>query len=119
LNFNLRILRFSYESLQNEDSEMSINNNLYAAMSATARESSDSKDGSWFEAMADAWGKALDKQATKIEELSTAIGDEGQDMPSAVTRLTAESLKMTFVSNSSHTALSSLGSSLETMARKQ
>ncbi|MES9938958.1 MAG: hypothetical protein ABW104_04200 [Candidatus Thiodiazotropha sp. 6PLUC2] len=94
-------------------------NNLYSSMSSTAANNHDTSDGSWFEAMADAWGKALDNQATKIETLSTEIGDEGQEMPSQITRLTAESLKMTFLSNSSHTALSSLGSSLETMARKQ
>ncbi|MES9831389.1 MAG: hypothetical protein ABW157_11565 [Candidatus Thiodiazotropha sp. LLP2] len=98
---------------------MTINNNLHASMSAVSQNDRDSAEGSWFEAMADAWGKALDNQASKIETLSTEIGDEGQEMPSQITRLTAESLKMTFLSNSSHTALSSLGSSLETMARKQ
>lgn len=76
-------------------------------------------EGSWFEAMADAWGKALDRQAGRIETQSTQLGDQGIDTPAAVTQLTAESLKMTFLSNSSHTALSSTGSALETMARKQ
>jgi hypothetical protein len=98
---------------------MAISNNLYTAMNAAAADSNDSSDGSWFEAMADAWGEALDRQATRIETMSTEIGDQGNETPSAITRLTAESLKMTFLSNSSHTALSSLGSSLETMARKQ
>ncbi|MCG8054970.1 MAG: hypothetical protein JAY94_04755 [Candidatus Thiodiazotropha endolucinida] len=96
---------------------MTINTNLYSAMAYTSN--SDSSDGSWFEAMAEAWGEALDRQASRIETMSTEIGDQGNETPSAITQLTAESLKMTFLSNSSHTALSSLGSSLETMARKQ
>ena len=77
------------------------------------------EEGSWFQAMADAWGQALDRQAGKIETLSENLGVNGADTPSAITELTAESLKMTFVSNSSHTAISSVGSALETMARKQ
>lgn len=86
--------------------------------SMQANGTDDSSDGSWFEAMAEAWGQALDRQASKIETQSTQLGD-GMDSPSAITQLTAESLKMTFLSNSSHTALSSTGSALETMARKQ
>ena len=74
--------------------------------------------GSWFEAMADAWGKALDKQAGDIETASTAMNNGG-DTPSAVTELTAMSLKMSFLASSSHTAVSTVGSALETMARKQ
>jgi hypothetical protein len=96
---------------------MAINNNVYTGISSST--TTDSSDGSWFEAMAEAWGEALDRQATRIETMSTEIGDAGNETPSAITQLTAESLKMTFLSNSSHTALSSLGSSLETMARKQ
>jgi hypothetical protein len=51
--------------------------------------------------------------------MSSVVGDEGKETPSAITKLTAESLKMSFLSNSSHTAISSMGTSLETMARKQ
>jgi len=72
--------------------------------------------GSFFEALARAWGAALDRQATSIEELSAAL--EGNDTPSAITELTAESLKMGFLSNSSHTAISAVGEALSTMARK-
>jgi hypothetical protein len=36
-----------------------------------------------------------------------------------VTELTAMSLKMSFLASSSHTAVSTVGSALETMARKQ
>ena len=74
--------------------------------------------GSWFEAMADAWGSALDAQAQAIEEKSAAMSADG-DKPADVTELTAMSLKMSFLASSSHTAISSVGSALETMARKQ
>jgi hypothetical protein len=94
-------------------------NELYANVNSINNSIDDSSDGSWFEAMAVAWGQALDRQANRIETMSTEIGDQGTDTPSAITRLTAESLKMSFISNSSHTAISSMGSSLETMARKQ
>jgi hypothetical protein len=82
---------------------------------------------SWFEAMADAWGKALDTQAERIRVKSEEIGnaedttnvDQAKDSPQDITELTAMSLKMSFLSSSSHTAISSVGSALETMARKQ
>jgi hypothetical protein len=74
--------------------------------------------GSWFEAMADAWGQALDKQANDIEVKSAAVG-AGGDKPADITELTAMSLKMSFLASSSHTAVSTVGSALETMARKQ
>ncbi|MET1755797.1 hypothetical protein ABVV53_10055 [Novosphingobium sp. RD2P27] len=72
---------------------------------------------SWFEAFAQAWGNALDKQASTIQQRSGAL-NEGGDNPSAITELTAESLKMSFLSNSSHSSLDSVGKALETMARK-
>jgi len=98
---------------------MSNNINAYTTLGALGSTgSTGSGDGSWFEAMADAWGKALDQQASTIEEKSAAL-DNGGDTPAAITELTAMSLKMTFLSNSSHTAISSVGSALETMARKQ
>jgi hypothetical protein len=82
---------------------------------------------SWFEAMADAWGRALDDQAERIRVKSEEVAnappttdvDQAQDSPSDITELTAMSLKMSFLSSSSHTAISSVGSALETMARKQ
>jgi hypothetical protein len=75
-------------------------------------------NSSWFEAMADAWGKTLDGEAGRIEEMSNDIS-AGNDKPEAITALTAETLKFSFLSSSSHTALSSVGAALETMARKQ
>lgn len=76
------------------------------------------KSDSWFETMADAWGDALNAQATRIVDQADKVA-EGFDTPSEITALTAESLRMNFISNSSHTSLTSVGSALETLARKQ
>ncbi len=91
---------------------------LMATAPLNTAKGSQSQGGSWFEAMADAWGKTLDNQASRIEEMSADIG-AGNDRPEAITALTAETLKMSFLSNSSHTALTTVGSALDTMARKQ
>lgn len=77
-----------------------------------------SKSSNWFEAFAAAWGSALDKQATKIEIAADNISDQGLDKPSDITKLTAESMRLSFMSNSSHTSLDSVSKALETMARK-
>ena len=77
------------------------------------------KGGTWFEAMARAWGEALDKQANTIQQQSDALSNGGSDSPSAITELTAQAQKMGFLSNSSHSAISSVGEALSTMARKQ
>lgn len=73
--------------------------------------------GTWFEALADAWGQTLDGQANRIEEMSNQVS-QGGDNPSQITQLTAESLKMSFLSNSSSSSIDSVGKALETMARK-
>lgn len=80
--------------------------------------SSDARKESWFEKMADAWGDALNTQATRIVDQADKVNG-GFDTPSEITQLTAESLRMNFISNSSHTSLTSVGSALETLARKQ
>jgi hypothetical protein len=79
---------------------------------------SNGKGGTWFEAMARAWGEALDKQANTIQEQSDVLS-AGNDTPAVITELSAQSLKMGFLSNSSHSAISSVGEALSTMARKQ
>ena len=76
-----------------------------------------SGSGDWFDAMAQAWSKSLNKEADTISTMSDSIG-AGQDDPKSITLLTAESLRMGFLSDSSHTALSSAGTALDTMARK-
>ncbi|PID42783.1 MAG: hypothetical protein CSA52_00965 [Gammaproteobacteria bacterium] len=74
---------------------------------------------SWYEAMASAWGETLDQQAEKITTLSQEIGGQGQDDPGTITMLSAESMRMQFLSNNAANATSSVGKSLETLARKQ
>jgi hypothetical protein len=74
--------------------------------------------GSWFEAMSQAWGQTLDAQANRIQQQSDALSG-GDDSPATITQLSTESLKMSFLSNSSHNAISSVGQALDTMARKQ
>ena len=74
--------------------------------------------GTWFEALADAWGQTLDGQAQKIEQMSNSVGQGGGDSPSQITKLTAESMRMSFLANSSASSIDSVGKALETMARK-
>ncbi|MDT9000943.1 hypothetical protein RQP53_16825 [Paucibacter sp. APW11] len=92
--------------------------NTLASSPVSSTSNNGKTGGSWFEAMADAWGQALDKQASDIETKSAAMNNGG-DKPADVTELTAMSLKMSFLASSSHTAVSTVGSALETMARKQ
>ncbi|PAX07395.1 hypothetical protein [Sphingomonas lenta] len=74
--------------------------------------------GTWFEALAQSWGQTLDNQAARIEQMSDSISSQGQDNPSQITKLTAESMRMSFMANSSSTSIDSVGKALETMARK-
>lgn len=91
------------------------------AMAATPlsgnRMSKGSAPGTWFEALADAWGQTLDQQASRIETMGDAVG-AGGDNPSQITKLTAESMRMSFMANSSSSSIDSVGKALETMARK-
>ncbi len=104
---------------------MSINGNLGMIASAPLSNtrvgrSSGSSDGSgtWFEALARSWGQTLDNQAQRIETMSNSIGNMGTDSPAQITKLTAESLRMSFLSQSSSSSIDSVGKALETMARK-
>ncbi len=88
-------------------------------LAATPSTGSNSRSRNWFEAFASAWGNALDRQADVIVQKSEALGGEqGADRPSDITQLTAESMRMSFLSQSSHTSLDSVSKALETMARK-
>jgi hypothetical protein len=84
-----------------------------------ARMRQDEAPGNWFEAFASAWGKVLDQQAARLEQQSDVIAIQGNDNPSQITILTAEAMKMSFLSNSSHSSIDSVAKALETMARKQ
>jgi hypothetical protein len=92
-----------------------------------------SGDGSWYEALAHAWGTAMDAKANEIKDLSKqledttqaqaqatgATGTQDNTMPSQFIKLTAASQEMGFLSNSAHTSTQSVGSAIETLARKQ
>jgi len=73
---------------------------------------------SWFEAMASAWGQALNRQADKVIERTNALG-ENSDEPSDIALLSAETFRFQYLSNASHTSLVSTGTALDTLARKQ
>ena len=88
-----------------------------APMSQTSGSGS-GNSGSWFEALARAWGQALDKQASAIQTQSDAVNSGGTDNPSAITELSTDSLKFSFLANSSSNSINSVGQGLETMARK-
>jgi len=79
---------------------------------------SDGGGGSWYEAMSRAWGQTLDTQASKITSLSDTISG-GADQPSNMVKLTAESLKMQFMSNNAATSQNSVGQALETLGKRQ
>jgi len=91
---------------------------VVAMLNSSSTGNSARKGSSWFEQMADAWGDALNTQANRIVDQADKVAG-GFDTPSEITELTAESLRMNFISNSSHTSLTSVGSALETLARKQ
>ncbi|ALN64620.1 MULTISPECIES: hypothetical protein [Lysobacter] len=84
---------------------------------ATAASGGGGSGGSWYEALSRAWGQTLDAQASRITELSGSIGGGG-DQPSNMVALTAESLRMQFVSNSAATSQNSVGEALNALARK-
>ena len=90
---------------------------LAAAPSVGQNTSTNGKGSTWYEAFAAAWGQALDQQANVIQQDSNDLSG-GNDTPSAITTLTAESLKMSFLANSSQSSISAVGQGLETMARK-
>jgi hypothetical protein len=87
-------------------------------LAATPSFGSRSKSQNWFEAFASAWGRALDTQADVIVQRSEALGQNAANQPSDITMLTAESMRLSFMANSSHTSLDSVSKALETMARK-
>ena len=83
--------------------ENGITNNNLSVMAASAGASGGQRcagrsGSNWFEAFASAWGNALDNQATKIEARADQL-NAGDDKPSVITLLTAESMRMSFLSN--------------------
>ncbi len=91
-----------------------------AANSGGSRSGSSSgSSNSWFEAMARAWGDRLDAQASRITELSNAIGSSGNDQPSNMVALTAESLRMQFLSQNASTSTNATAQALEAISKRQ
>ena len=102
---------------------MSSNINPLAMMATASLASSGTtrnggKPASWYEVMAEAWGKTLDAKAGEIEAAAEELSG-GNDTPGHITQMTALAQQMGFMSNSAHTSLQSVGTALETMARKQ
>jgi len=73
--------------------------------------------GNFYEALAQAWGNALDKQAEVIQQKSEEVGN-GADKPGDLTLLTAEAAKISFLANSSHTSMSEAAEALKAVAQK-
>lgn len=93
--------------------------NLYALQSVVLTSPQPkSTGGDFFEALARAWGEALDKQAQVIQEKSAALNQDGNDTPAAITELSAESARISFLANSSHTSLSESSEALKAVAQK-
>ncbi len=101
------------------DSIKSISDLASIRINTSKSQAKDNELTSWYEAMASAWGKTLDQQAEKITTLSQQIGSQGHDDPGTITLLSAETMRMQFLSNNAANATSSVGKSLETLARKQ
>jgi hypothetical protein len=101
--------------------------------------SSGSAGGSWFEALAESWGAAMDKQAGKIVALSDnlkGLNDQIKqnvdangnvnpndvtsktDQPSVLVQLTAESQRFGFMSTSAQTSMSSVAQGQDKLASK-
>ena len=80
---------------------------------------SESDRKSWYEAMAQAWGQALNNQAQVITQLSNEVGAGGNDQPAQITQLTAESMRFSFMATNASTATTSVGDGLESLGRKQ
>ncbi|GAA0480660.1 hypothetical protein GCM10009096_23420 [Parasphingorhabdus litoris] len=97
------------------NSDFNVNLNQLAA---TPNSGQRARSSNWFEAFANAWGNALDNQANEIEMRANTLS-QGEDSPSQITLLTAESMRLSFMSQSSHTSLDSISKALETMARKK
>lgn len=92
---------------------------IASANAGSSRGSASSGDsGSWYEAMSKAWGQTLDAQAGRVTDLSNAISNGG-DQPSNMVQLTAESLRMQFMSNNAATSQNAVGHALETLGKRQ
>ena len=79
---------------------------------------SSTNGGGFFEALAQAWGKALDEAGQQLSNESQNLNVDGQDTMSNITQLTADSTRMSFLANSSHTSISDAGDAMKAVAQK-
>lgn len=92
---------------------------LSAGGGSSSRPGGSSGDGgSWYRAMAQAWGNTMDGTANKITALGDQIGG-GADRPSDMIELTTVSLQFGFQSQNAATSIKSVAEGLTNMARKQ
>ncbi|QOW20339.1 MULTISPECIES: hypothetical protein [Lysobacteraceae] len=106
-------------SINANDPNAPVTTFIATASSGSTRSSVSSGDsGSWYEAMSRAWGQTLDGQAARVTQLSDAIASGG-DQPSNMVQLTAESLRMQFMSNNAATSQNAVGHALETLGKRQ
>lgn len=106
------------DGIIDNDMSMSDWNSMSQASFTTTSVSQGSANG-WYEALAKAWGQALDEQAADIVDMSQKISEAGEDMPSVTMQLSAESMRMRFLSNAASTSVKSVAQALEALARKQ
>jgi flagellar hook-basal body complex protein FliE len=77
------------------------------------------KAKSWLEALADALGDQLNKQAKAVTDASNAVTGSGKDDPKSMTTLQTESQRMSFLMNAVDQVIKTLGEALATASRKQ
>ena len=92
--------------------------NVSGGNATEATERGNNRSTSWFEAMASAWGDALNRQADRVIDRTDNLSENG-DKPSDIALLSAETFRFQYMSNASHTSLVSTGTALDTLARKQ
>lgn len=114
----------------------------YAGGVAPVSKPSGGGGGSWYEALVDAWGRAMDTQAAKIEDLAgqlEGLNDQIKansgpnatkeqqaqadligktDQPSVLTRLTGASQRFGFLASSASTSINAVGEGNDKLARK-
>jgi hypothetical protein len=74
--------------------------------------------GSWYANVANAWGAALDRQASKTAALADQM-NSGNDGPGVALQVSAAAHQLAFLSTAASTASNSIGQALETLGRKQ
>jgi hypothetical protein len=100
----------------NVNNNQALSDAINALQNSTSASSSEQR--SWYLAFAKAWGNTLDNQANKLERISDQIGNQGNDQPSKIAELTAESLRFGFMAQNSATSLNTTGEALKTMSSK-